>query len=261
MTRPPRPILTKRLVTALKPAAARYDVFDARLSGFMVRVHPSGRKTYRFKCLEAGRQRVITLGEYGGDLTTERARTDAEILRGRSRVGDLAAATARRTARKPLRVDDLIVMWLREGPASAPNKRASSWAHDASRLNRHIAPLLGKRVVAGLKATDIERAQADIAAGKTAADIRTGVRGRAIVRGGRAAALAAITTFGACLAWAKTRGLIDDNPTTGVRKIADVKRERFLSEAEAARLLATPDTCKRGPASARRSPTSFACCC
>lgn len=241
VTRPPRPILTKRLVEALKPQAARFDVFDARLPGFSVRVHPSGRKSYRFKCLEAGRQRVFTLGEHGRDFPTERARTAAEILRGRSRAGELTAAPAPRAADRLL-VSDLIIRWLREGPAAAPNKRASSWAHDASRLNRHIAPLLGKRVVVSLKATDIERAQADIAEGATAADIRTGARGRAIVRGGRAAARSAITTFAACLAWAKTRGLIDDNPAAGVRKIADVKRERFLSEAEAARLLATLDT-------------------
>ncbi|MEQ1820752.1 MAG: integrase family protein [Terricaulis sp.] len=242
MARPPRPILTKRLVEALKAQPARFDVFDARLPGFMVRVHPSGRKSYRFKCLEAGRQRVFTLGEHGHDFPTERARAAAEILRGRSRAGDLAAAPAPRAAADRLLVSDLIIRWLREGPAAAPNKRASSWAHDASRLNRHIAPLLGKRVVASLKATDIERAQADIAEGATAADIRTGARGRAIVRGGRAAARAAITTFAACLAWAKARGLIDHNPAAGVRKIADVKRERFLSEAEAARLLATLDT-------------------
>jgi len=242
VSRPPRPILTKRLVEALKPQPARFDVFDARLPGFMVRVHPSGRKVYRFKCLDAGRQRVITLGEHGREFPTERARAAAEILRGRSRAGELAAAPAPRAAADRLLVSDLIIRWLREGPAAAPNKRASSWAHDASRLNRHIAPLLGKRVVASLKAADIERAQADIAEGATAADIRTGARGRAIVRGGRAAARSAITTFAACLAWAKTRGLIDDNPAAGVRKIADVKRERFLSEAEAARLLATLDT-------------------
>lgn len=167
---------------------------------------------------------------------------DAEILRGRSRAGDLAVAPARRPNKKVLLVDDLITMWLRDGPAAAPNKRTSSWAHDASRLNRHIAPVLGKRDVASLKPADIERAQADIAEGNTAADIHTGARGRAIVRGGRAAARAAITTFAACLAWATSRGMIAANPAAGVRKIAGVKRERFLSEAETGRLLATLDS-------------------
>ena len=57
--------LTKRTIEALKPRACRYDVFDAQLPGFSVRVHPSGRRTYRFKFIFDQRQRVITIGEHG----------------------------------------------------------------------------------------------------------------------------------------------------------------------------------------------------
>ncbi|MEZ5960551.1 MAG: site-specific integrase [Hyphomonadaceae bacterium] len=244
MPRPPRPLLTKRRVDALKPRQGRYDVFDARLPGFMVRVHPSGRKIYRFKYLFAGRQRVETLGEHGIDFTTEAARTLAEVLRGRRAAGEDPAADRRlrRAAAAAVTVADLIIEWLRDGPAAAPNKRAKSWINDASRLNRHILPLLGSRPAASLTMSDIERAQRAIADGETAADVRTGPRGRAIITGGRAAARSSIATFSACLAWAAARGKIASNPAIGVRKIAGVKRERFLSDTEAARLMATLET-------------------
>ncbi|MBK8542074.1 MAG: hypothetical protein IPL62_00025 [Caulobacteraceae bacterium] len=98
-----------------------------------------------------------------------------------------------------------------------------------------------------------ERAQADIADGNSAADIRTGARGRAIVRGGHAAARAAITTFAACLAWAKTRGLIDDNPAAGVRKIADVSSESASCQKRKRGCWRHSIHCRRAPASAQPS--------
>jgi integrase len=73
--------------------------------------------------------------------------------------------------------------------------------------------------------------------GVTAIDVKTGMRGRAIVRGGRAAARSAITSLQACLNWAQNHNQIGANPADGVKKIAGAKRERFLSDAEAARLL------------------------
>lgn len=113
---------------------------------------PSVRKIYRFKYMFGGRQRVETLGEHGIDLTTEAARAEAEILRGRRAAGDDPAAARRASSgAATLRVAELIAMWLRDGPAAAPNKRASSWSHDASRLNRHILPLLGSRPIDSLK--------------------------------------------------------------------------------------------------------------
>ena len=67
--------LSKRVIDALRPAAGRCDVYDGSLHGFAVRVHPSGRKTFRLKYVIGGRQRVVTIGEYGAPWTAETART------------------------------------------------------------------------------------------------------------------------------------------------------------------------------------------
>lgn len=67
--------LTKASVDALSAHDGTADLFDTEIRGFHVRAWPavSGgkvRKVFRLKYFMHGRQRVITLGEYGpkGDL-------------------------------------------------------------------------------------------------------------------------------------------------------------------------------------------------
>jgi integrase len=255
------PLLTKRFIERLRPASHRVDIYDRDLRGFAIRVHPSGRRTYRYKYIFDGAQRVITIGEHGVGLTTEQARGRAEVLRGQVRAGVdpraeiAAAATARReAARRAISVAQLVDRWLLEGPRAAPNKRASSWAHDARNLRRHIVPLLGPLPAAALRRSEIEDAQRQIADGATALDERTRARGRAIVRGGPAVARSAIVSLSSCYGWAVAHELLADNPVRRVRKLAAARRQRFLTEPEAARLLQTLATMERE----RAAPHSFA---
>ena len=46
--------LTKRAVDALKPAKARFVAWDAEISGFGIRVSPTGRKSYVFRYRASG---------------------------------------------------------------------------------------------------------------------------------------------------------------------------------------------------------------
>ncbi len=78
--------------------------------------------------------------------------------------------------------------------------------------------------------------QADVAAGKSKADIKTKLRGRAIVEGGRGSAARSLAVLGAMLQFAVGRKLIPANPAKGVRLLKGEKKERFLSETEVARL-------------------------
>jgi hypothetical protein len=88
---------------------------------------------------------------------------------------------------------------LSEGPAERPNKKASSWHTDRSNITRHILPLLGRKLAKALTQAEISRFQADVAAGNTAADIKTGKRGRAIVDGGKGTAARSLAVLGAML--------------------------------------------------------------
>lgn len=237
--------ITNRLLEQTKPAAKRFDLFDGALRGFHVRVHPNGVMVFRLKYLTGGKQRVYSIGEFGAPWTLEEARRRAEVLRGVVRSGrdPVAERAAEQTAqieaeRKSITVAQLVERWLVEGPAAAPNKRQVSWNHDASRLRRHIVPLLGKLPAQSLRRADIEKAQNDILDGKTAVRVKTGKpRGLARVSGGSAIARGALVSLSSCYSWAVARELVPDNPVRRVRKLSAAKRERFLSEDEVGRLL------------------------
>ncbi len=178
-----------------------------------------------------GRSRRYTIGKHGSPWTCEEARTKAEeVIRGLSAgVDPLVAKAERRTAAT---VPELVEMYLVEGPAEKPNKKASSWSFETSSLRRHVVPLIGSRAVNSLTAADVSRMQADIAAGITAADIKTGKQGRAIVKGGKAVAGHATAVLSIMLSFAVRRGIASTNPALGVEKLKPQARERFLSVAE-----------------------------
>lgn len=239
--------LIKRVVEALPvPAAGFADWFDTELRGFHVRVFASGRRSYRLKYSITGRQRVATIGEHGPNWTAEQARTEAEELRKvadrrRDPIEERASAESAvaEARRREITIQQLAERWLTQGRAANPAKRESSWATDARKLRRHIIPLLGTIPVGSLTKGDIESAQAKIAAGETKVDEKTGFRGRAIVRGGRGAARSAVMSLSACLSWAVDQEVIATNPALRVKKERARRRERFLSEKEAAALFDT----------------------
>ncbi|MDP7560362.1 MAG: site-specific integrase, partial [Planctomycetota bacterium] len=82
----------------------------------------------------------------------------------------------------------------------------------------------------------VERFLRDVAAGKTATDVKTRKRGRAIVKGGRGTATRTVGLLSGIFSFAVEQGYRKDNPVHGVKKFPDAKNERFLSAVEMARL-------------------------
>jgi integrase len=230
------PKLTKRIVDALQHGTHR-DVFvwDTELRGFGVRVKPSGTKTFLIQYRNAERRtRRFVIGQYG-PLTVELARDLAKkklatVVDG----GDPSAE--RRAAREGMTVVEVCDWYLAEAEAGrlvGRNRRpikASSVAGDRSRIEQHIKPLIGTRVVSHLRLADIERLQADIAAGKTARSRRAGRGGQ--TSGGAGVAGRAISTLRSLLNHARRLGVIEQSPANGVRVIASDKLKRRLSAGE-----------------------------
>jgi site-specific recombinase XerD len=236
--------ISKRTVDALKPSKVGVKVsenflWDSELRGFGVRVSPAGLKSFivQYRTPE-GRHRRSVIGRYGM-MTPEQARQAAwDILSVVAKGIDPAAAPE--PDRNAITVSALCDWYLAEaevgrilGRRRRPVK-PSTLAMDRSRIEAHIKPLLGMRKVGALTLGDIEGAQADIAAGKTAKP-RAGSRGGATT-GGEGVAARTMSTLHAIFEHAIRLGKIETNPAKGVRRLASTPRDRRLSRAEIAKL-------------------------
>jgi integrase len=219
-------------------SAADRDTFlwDSEVTGFGLKVTPAGRKSYvcqyRLGGGRRGAVRRFTIGPHGSPWTVDTARAEARRILGAAANGEDPAAQ-KQDARRGLTVAELCDLYLTEGVAT---KKASTLATDRGRIERHIKPLLGNRKAAAVTRADVRGFLQDVAAGKTAADLKTKLHGRAIVKGGRGTATRTVGLLGGIFAYAVERGVTTDNPVRGVKRFADHKGERFLSEAELARL-------------------------
>lgn len=225
------PKITKKLVDTLAPSGRDGVLWDDELSGFGIRITAAGVKSYVVQYRIMGRSRRMTIARHGV-MTPEEARKEAKLILADVARG-LDPAEARDEQRRDLTVSELCDLYVTEGMTT---KKASTIASDKGKLERHIKPLLGKRLLRSITRADIERLQADIAAGKTAADIKGGFKSRSIVTGGRGTAARTLGLLSGVFQFAVNRNLRPDNPVRGVKRFAEKKCERFLSPTEMARL-------------------------
>jgi integrase len=228
--------LSKRTIESLSPEAKRYVAWDEAKKGFGVRVEVSGLKSFivRYRAAGGGRNapaREMVIGRYG-TWTAEAARKEAGTILNQVDSGQ-DPASDRNRKRQELTVAALCDLYLKEGTG---NKKASTLAIDRGRIERHIKPLLGKRLVSEVEARDIKKFMQDVANGKTKADVKTKFRGRAIVEGGRGTASRTVGFLGGIFSFAIEEKMRTDNPVRGVKRYADKKGERFLSANELASL-------------------------
>jgi integrase len=223
--------LTKETVDRIVADGRERMLWDDQLPGFGLRIQPSGVKTYLIQYRFAGRTRRLKIAR-DGVLSAKQARDRAKAL-----LGDVARgidpAARRDEERRDLTVAELIDLYITEGMTT---KKPSTIANDKGKLNRHVRPLLGKRLVRSICRADIERLQADIANGKTAANIKGGYKSRSIVTGGCGTAARTLGLLSGVFQFAVGRKLRPDNPVRGVQRFADRKMERFLAPDELARL-------------------------
>ena len=220
--------VTKRVVDSLKPGGLTWD---SEVRGFGVRCQKRGR-VYVLKYRCHGRQRWYSIGQHGAPWTPEAARREAQRLLGIVAAGD-DPAEARDAAKADLTISELCDLYVAEG---CTLKKPTTIANDRGRIERHIKPLLGKKYCRHVTKVDVERMRDSVAAGKTAADVKTGLYGRAIVTGGQGTANKAVSLLGAIFTFAIDRQHRTDNPAHGVKAFPNKRYERFLTSAEMARL-------------------------
>jgi integrase len=236
------PKLTKRTVDAAATKKEPYFIWCSELPGFGVRVFPSKKRVYYadYRNKSGGRKRM-SIGPHG-KLTTEEARKLAIITLGDVIKGE-DPALDRSTRRKSLTISALCDSYVAAaerglimGKRNLPKKQSTLYS-DRGRIERHIKPLLGDRLVRDLVQSDVNRFIRDVTIGKTARVVKTdNKRGKAVVEGGAGTATRTAGLLGGIVSFAVSEGIIPFNPVRGVRRQADGTRTRRLNSDEYRRL-------------------------
>ncbi|WP_417796367.1 tyrosine-type recombinase/integrase [Terasakiella pusilla] len=238
--------ITKRTVDACKPGERDVFIWDSETKGFGLKVTPAGNKIYLFqyRLPELRNAARLTIGKHGDPWTADKARMEAEKYRGDIKKGINPAALKKKRiqeAKANITVAELCDEYIEAVPfiilpKIGRPKKASSIATDKSNIERHIKPLIGKKRIGNIVRGDVERFQKDVASGKSAVDEKTGVRGRAIVKGGKGVAARATAVLKAIFSYAVKEGSMKQNPGLGVELFKGEKRTRFLTMPEMSRL-------------------------
>ncbi|HZS60763.1 MAG TPA: tyrosine-type recombinase/integrase [Gemmatimonadaceae bacterium] len=211
--------LTKRVVDALRPRAARFDVYDRAVAGFVCRVSPDGRKSfsllYRAGSGRSAPKRRLTIGEYGA-LTVDQARQRAAEARAQIQLGG-DPAVDRAAAKGAPTIATLGVDFMADVDARRKPKTASEYRRQ---WNKHIVPSLGSKRVADATTADV-------------AKLHRSLRGNGPYLANRVLAL-----LGSFFTYAERQGIRPrhSNPAAEVDPFRESTRERFLTPEEIGRL-------------------------
>ena len=229
--------ISKRTVDGAAPNASVYVIWDDILSGFGLRVQPSGTKTYFVMYRPNGGGRTAksvryTIGKHGA-FTPEQAREKAEEALRAVAAGDDPHGLKLKD-RAELTVSQLCDQYMEDGTGT---KKPSTLRSDQARIDCHIKPLLGDLRVSKVSGSDIEKFMRDVAKGKTAAKIE-GKRKRtdSMARGGKGTASRTVGLLGGIFTYAIKLKMRQDNPVHGVERYKDRQSQRYLNAVELGRL-------------------------
>lgn len=196
---------------ALPPARGQTFIWDSEIKGFALRITARGAKSFVLDYRVNGRQRRITLGNYP-DWTVQAARASAKSMKrdidlGQDPMGE------RQALRDAPTVQDL---WERYAVEKLPTKAARTQIDERSMWEKIILPRLAKHRVADVTYNDIDELHRDITRIR-----QTPVRANRVVEALRGA-------FNLAIRWHWRQ----DNPTKGVQRNPEEKRNRYLGKPE-----------------------------
>lgn len=236
--------LTKRIIeTACRTAETETRLWHDDPRGLGIRIKPSGVATFfvQFTSPVTGRKVRQTIGQFGRLTIPEAVVLAREALTEVARGGDpalekkRAMAAAKLKARTMAELCDQYMDDARAGLVTYRGrpKKARTLASDVGRVERHIKPVLGQRLVQDIGPRDVEAFFHAIRRGETAVEKR-GDRPRGMIRvtGGITTASRTVDLLGSIFSYAVRHELRGDNPVAGFERPPTRKRDRTLSPAE-----------------------------
>jgi len=219
------------------------ELWDTAVAGFGARRQRSEAVSYILLYRIAGnpQNRRFTIGRHGAPWTPDGARKEARRLLGAVADGK-DPALAKKATRHAVTVADLCHNYLADAEAGrvlvrgGKSKKPGTLLFDKGCIEGHIIPVLGRMAVAAVTKRDVERFMHAVADGKTANTRKTKPRGVSRISGGRGIATRAVGLVGGIFSYAVDHGMRMDNPAHRVRKFAENKRHRRLTDAEYATL-------------------------
>ncbi len=209
------PKITKRSVDAATSTDKEFFLWDDELKGFGLRVYPSGRKMYLAQFRAGGRLRRVNIGLHGA-LTPDLARTEAMKHLSDVRLGgDPAKERDKRKTSPTMR--EFGQRFLDEHVAV--HCKASTYGEYKRSVELFIDPKLGSHRIIDITRADVVDLHQSMKATPYQANRTLGVLS---------------VMFSVAHSWGvRTDGV---NPCWKVKRFKEVKRERYLTPDELARL-------------------------
>jgi integrase len=220
----PKVVLTSSLVrlSVCPSGIRRVDYFDTAFPGFFLEVRASGGKTFYQRYRDhRGRERQFKIGS-ARVLTVSQARRKA-----RSILASAILGNDPQEERKELRATPTLNEFVHESYLPFVKNAKRSWRTDETVLRIHILPRLGNLAMDEISDEDV-------------ADLQRRLRDAGYASGTTNRVLVIIRfLFNLGRKWGVPG--CGKNPTTGLKTVPDVCRERFLTNHEAQQLLSALD--------------------
>jgi integrase len=211
--------ITKRTLDALQSSCNEFTVWDNAVTGFGVRVRPTGAKSY-VVVYRAGVGRGAPVRRYTiaavGKITPERARTRAKIILGAVAHGHDPASQKTDERGMPT-VAELADRFMSDHVTAKRKGRTAEFYRDI--LDRIVKPAVGTSKADKLTRAQVGRLHSSLADTPFQAN-------------------RVLAVVGSMYAFAARAGIVRDgtNPARGIDKFKENRRERFLTGEELERL-------------------------
>ena len=213
--------ITKRIVeSSLSDTSKRKLIWDTEITGFCVRIYPTGRKTYFFQYRNSHKEtKFVKIGVHG-NTTTEQAREKAKHLALQVSAGEDPSVKSGPKAISPT-VEDLAEKYLK---LYAENeKRPKSIKEDRYMLKNYVLKEFGAWKVNDVTSEHIQMLHARLTKKRVLSNRILSLLHK---------------MFNLAIQW-KWRM---DNPVSGIKKYQEHKRTRWLQEDEMKSLLDVLDS-------------------